>query len=336
MSTIAVTFADPAHYPYARSKIESERIVRESGLDWAIVRPTIVLGPESPLWSKFRSLAAAPAMIVFGNGRTRVNPVHVDDVAAVLADLADSESLGERVVEVGGPDVLSLEEMLTRIRRGAGRGAGPVVRVPVGPILGTLSILERFLMPVLPVAAGQFYAFARDSVASPGPGVRPAPAERIRFDAMVEEASSPSAAPTLPENDDVLDRECDTLTRYLIGEAAPPAIREKYRQAHAPGSQSPGSPDGLCHLARRGPRFARIADTFAVVFARRSPLRRKLVLLLALLESHGETSARVDTPDAGSPAGFVFAAGLRALVFLVVLALSLVFVPLGGVLGGRR
>ena len=51
VSTIAAGYPDQRYYPYATTKAQAESLVRESGLDLAIVRPTLVLGEKSPIWN---------------------------------------------------------------------------------------------------------------------------------------------------------------------------------------------------------------------------------------------------------------------------------------------
>lgn len=187
VSTIAVEYEDRRHYPYARSKEEAEAIVRASSSDWMILRPTIVLGPGSPLADRFRSLTGAPVMPVFGRGDVRINPVHVDDVCAVIVAALAQHPLGRRTASVGGADVLRLEEFLRRVRRARLGRDGPVVHVPVRAIIAVLGLLERFLMPVLPVSAGQFYSFVNDGVAATGEAPGPPPEARHGVDEMIRE-----------------------------------------------------------------------------------------------------------------------------------------------------
>ena len=47
MSTIAAAYAEQRYYPYAKSKSEAEALVRDSGMDFSIIRPTLVLGARS-------------------------------------------------------------------------------------------------------------------------------------------------------------------------------------------------------------------------------------------------------------------------------------------------
>lgn len=328
VSTIAVGYPDLRHYPYARAKEEAETRVRASGLDWAIVRPTVVLGPGSPLWDKFLALASAPVLPVFGDGKNRIQPVHVDDVAEAIAALAEDGELRGRVVEVGGRDVLTMEEFLRHIRREALGKEGPAVRFPVGLLIRGLAAAEPLLHAALPATAGQFYVFAHDSDASPS-GAAEAARRRGVAEIVAEHLAADRAADLPAPPDAELDAECETFCRYLAGTAPGEYVKRKYREAHAPGRHGPRREawDPLTAVARRGPGMARLVDAWSVVLARDGTLRRKLVLLLAILESSGETSSRVDRPDPGSVAGFFAGMALRAAGFALTLAFALVAVP---------
>lgn len=339
VSTIAVTYPEKRHYPYARAKDEAEVHVRASGLDWAVLRPTVVLGPGSPLWEKFRSLAAAPVTPVFGNGRNRIQPVHVGDVARCVEAMLDAETLGGRTVEFGGRDTLMLEEFLLRIRRAVVGKDGLVVHLPVGAIIRGLALLEPALLPVLPVGAGQFYVFAHDADAADDPSVVPPREERRGVDELIAEhgeADRRAAAEPVPDVE--LDAECSLFCRYLTGREPGEAVRAKYRAAHRPGSFGPrrGGPDPLTAIARRGPLFTRLVDAWCALLERGGTFRRKLVLLVAILESTGETAADVDTPDPGSRAGFFAGMAARGIGFAATFAAALVAVPVLRFLEARR
>jgi NADH dehydrogenase len=183
VSTISVTFPEKRHYPYARSKERAEEIVRSSDLDWAIIRPTIVLGPGSGWGKKLFALATAPIPFLFGSGRTRMQPVDVRDVAWFLAEMLGMPTLGRVTVEIGGPDVLTFDEFIAKVRA----RRTPILHVPAGPLVATLGALERPLFSLLPVTAGQFYGFLHDTTATPHTlAGRLMPARR-NVDAMIEE-----------------------------------------------------------------------------------------------------------------------------------------------------
>jgi NADH dehydrogenase len=167
VSTIAVKFRDKSQYYYAQSKQQAEAIVVQSGLRWTIVRPTIILGRNSPSLEALSRLATLPVVLVFGDGRTLVQPVFVEDVAACLVAMLESELLDGRTIEVGGPEVLSLEDLLLRIRRARGAGRAPIIHLPVRPIAACLGWVEPFLRPLLPFTAGQLASYTNAGTITP-------------------------------------------------------------------------------------------------------------------------------------------------------------------------
>jgi uncharacterized protein YbjT (DUF2867 family) len=103
---LSVPGADPAAaHPYLRSKGEAEGLVRNSGLEHAIVRATHVYGPGPGLWfSTALELALASPPAVLGRAETPIAPVYVDDVAAVLAAADDRSERVAGTWELEGPD----------------------------------------------------------------------------------------------------------------------------------------------------------------------------------------------------------------------------------------
>ena len=172
VSSIAASFPDRRFYPYAESKCAAEALVRESGLDTVILRPTMIFGPGSPVFNGLAKLAAGPAALALGGGRARVQPIHADDVVRLLLALATMERLGGRILEAGGPEILSMRELLVRIRRQLKGVTGPVLSLPLEPLRTLLGLIEPLALPVLPLTAGQLASFANDSVASPDPWIR--------------------------------------------------------------------------------------------------------------------------------------------------------------------
>ncbi|HXG43218.1 MAG TPA: NAD-dependent epimerase/dehydratase family protein [Gemmatimonadales bacterium] len=166
VSSVAAGFADRPHYHYAASKEAAERAVAASGLDYLVVRPTMVFGPGSPVQAGLSRLATLPAAVLFGTGEVLVQPVHVDDLAAVLVAALELRPLGGRVVTVGGPDRVRLRELLIRLRRAAKGSAGPVLRLPLEPWRSLLAWLEPIALGLLPITAGQLATFANDGVAA--------------------------------------------------------------------------------------------------------------------------------------------------------------------------
>ncbi|MDH5254592.1 MAG: NAD(P)H-binding protein [Gammaproteobacteria bacterium] len=188
VSTIAAGFHDRRWYHYADSKRQAELAVRESGLDWVIVRPTMVFGPGSPVQASLTRLASAPVGVVFGDGNVVVQPIHVSDLVAILLSLLQRRSFGREVVEAGGPEAVVLGDLLRRIRLKVRGRPGPMLHVPLGPLRGLLGLVDRPLWRLLPFTAGQMASFANPSVAAQLPGDLPAP--RHRIDEMLDGADA--------------------------------------------------------------------------------------------------------------------------------------------------
>jgi nucleoside-diphosphate-sugar epimerase len=159
VSTIAVTYPDLSHYAYGRSKRDAEAIVRDSGLDFFILRPTIVIGPDSPIWQKLSGLAALPVMPLLGGTRVRVQPVWVDDVARAIVAAAMAETAANRTIDVGGPESLTFADFMRRIRRARTGREGPALPIPLAPLLPMIGMLEKISGGRSPVTRGQFSAF---------------------------------------------------------------------------------------------------------------------------------------------------------------------------------
>jgi NADH dehydrogenase len=163
VSSIAVRFAGAPRYHYAESKKQAEEIVRTSGMPYTIVRPTLVLGPGSPNLESLTRLALMPVVPLFGGAEARVQPVHVDDLAAALVLICANPPRGE-TVEVGGPETLTMRDLLSRLR------GAPLhsVNVPFKPLAFALGACEDLLFPLLPFTAGQLASFVCDGIARPG------------------------------------------------------------------------------------------------------------------------------------------------------------------------
>ena len=172
ISSIAARFQDQSRYYYAQSKRQAEELVARSGIPYAILRPTIIMGPGAPVIDSLAKLAGAPVVPIFGDGRARVQPVSVGDLAACLLSMVEHGGFEREVIEIGGPEALSIEELLLKIRRARYGKPARVLHLPVRPIAAVLGALEKFLFPVLPVTAGQLASFTYDGTAQssfPGP-----------------------------------------------------------------------------------------------------------------------------------------------------------------------
>ena len=136
-----------------------------------------------------------------------------------------------------------------------------------------------------------------------------------------------------------LERECDVFARYLTGRPAEPYVGRKYREAFAGTRQARLAVCGrfdrlLLTLSGIHPLLTRVADIYSRFFSSGSVVRRRLVMLLALLESDAVSIERLDFPTCGGLAGFVLGMGVRGLVsLLLLLPALLILLPLQVLLG---
>jgi NADH dehydrogenase len=101
---------------YARAKAAGERAVLAAAPDTTIMRPSVVFGPEDQFTNRFAALARmAPALPLIGGGVTRLQPVYVGDIARAVADAADGKTRPGGIYELGGPEVLTMREIMETI-----------------------------------------------------------------------------------------------------------------------------------------------------------------------------------------------------------------------------
>jgi uncharacterized protein YbjT (DUF2867 family) len=133
--------------PYYRGKAIQEAMLKESGVPFSIVRPTLVFGKEDILVNNIAWLIRkSPVFPIFGSGRYRVQPVFVED----LAEIAIGESLNNAgaMIDAIGPETFTFQELVELIAAKIGRRP-MMLKVP--PSLGIFcgQIISLFLRDVL-------------------------------------------------------------------------------------------------------------------------------------------------------------------------------------------
>ena len=116
---------------YHRSKKEADDFLRGLPLDWVVVKPSVVYGPDGASARLFTMLASLPLVPVPGDGAQSLQPVHVDDVVQGIVALVESTKPERRDVDVVGPAPLALRDYLARLRHALGLGNARCVRIPL-------------------------------------------------------------------------------------------------------------------------------------------------------------------------------------------------------------
>jgi len=166
VSSIAVSFSDRRGYAYAESKECAEKLLSDSTLRYCIVRPTIILGEDSPIWHSFYKLAESSVIILPGSGKVKIQPIDVNDMVDVLFEIFDKEYFNNEVLEVGGPDILSINDFVIKIHNACKDKSPRILHLPLGFIVGLLRLIEKVTPSLLPVNSGQFSSFCNDGTAT--------------------------------------------------------------------------------------------------------------------------------------------------------------------------
>ena len=330
VSSVAVTFPDLAGYHYAQAKILAESAVRNSGLRFLIVRPTMILGSGAPILASLEKLAGLPIAMLPGSGRARVEPIHVDDVVSCLVTAVGTDAFNNQEIVLAGAERISMEALIRKLRAARRGTAGPLVRIPLPFLQVPLKLAEAMgLGRLLPITAGQLSSFRYDGVGAPNALQRERPPS-LGLDEMLGQAAV--------TNGDAahLDLECNVFTRYLLGIDADAYVRVRYLTAHStlPALATRDPFDSfLVKFARRGRLFAKLADAHAALFAPASLLRAKMVLLLAILETCPPTHRMIDAPLGGRPLGALLDLGGTGVSSLLSIIMgSLILWPMRAVI----
>lgn len=330
VSTIAVKYPDKYHYDYALSKIEAEKAVQSSGLKYAIVRPTIVVGAKSPLWNNLFRMAKVRVIPYFGNGSTKIQPIHVEDLVDCMVSILDNDLFTNQLYELGGPDTVTFDEFMNAIHFEYTGKYPRIFHIPYKPLRAILAMLEGIFYQFLPVTVGQLSTFNNDGI------IQPNELYRKYVDRMktVREMLQQLVKRETEKNDNrILQQECRVFTRYLVGEAPTEYVVEKYIEAHAElgvfnGNRAEPFDHFLVQVATRNRLFVRMVDSYASIFYKNSLLRKKLTLLLAILESCVPFSRHFETPDSTNIFGISINIILRGLLFSITFLLgSILLVP---------
>lgn len=141
---------------YIRAKGRAEQVVRDSTLEWVIVRPSVIFG-EGDEFVGFTKLLTPPLLAPLpGGGKTRFQPIWVDDLAPMLADCVEDEQRAGELYELGGPGQLTLKQIAKMIR-------SYVAVVPIPMSLAGLGLSIAGAIPGFPMGRDQYRSLRFDN-----------------------------------------------------------------------------------------------------------------------------------------------------------------------------
>jgi NADH dehydrogenase len=154
--------SDDPKLRYLHSKWRGEELVRESGLEWVVLRPSLLFGEGDGFFNLVKVTLTwwSPGIVAIpGDGSARFQPLSVDDLAiAVERSLVEPGRAGS-VYEIGGPAYLSYREIVDRVMAVTGKR-----RLKLGlpvPIISALTAVTDRILPIFPVSHDQIASLGR-------------------------------------------------------------------------------------------------------------------------------------------------------------------------------
>ncbi|MEN8144676.1 MAG: NAD-dependent epimerase/dehydratase family protein [Gemmatimonadota bacterium] len=146
--------SDRGNSSVLRDKFMAEETVRASGLDYVILRPSVIYGPGDALTSRLALiLRRLPVFPLLGDGRFVLQPVAVEDIIDALAQAVERRDVSRSLFELVGPDHIQFNELIEIVGRAIGIRR-PVLRLPAA-LAAPVTWLTRTLRRPYPMSPSQ-------------------------------------------------------------------------------------------------------------------------------------------------------------------------------------
>jgi uncharacterized protein YbjT (DUF2867 family) len=150
---------------YHRTKWEAEELVRASGIPFTILRPSLIYGAGDLFTIRLSEMIRlSPVLPVIGSGRSRIQPIFIDDVVECIRKIVTSDSCLNEMYEIGGPEQLTYEAVTKTIAEVMGVNH-PTVHMPMF-FMRTMARVAETLLPKPPVTTDQLIMLQEDNVCS--------------------------------------------------------------------------------------------------------------------------------------------------------------------------
>jgi NADH dehydrogenase len=149
---------------YAQSKAAGEKAVLSAVPSATILRPSLMFGPEDQFTNRFAALAQISPVLPLVGGDTRMQPVYVGDVAEAVADAVDGKTKAGATYELGGPEVLTMREIMQLILKMTDRNRA-LLPLPFG-LARFQAFFLQFAPGILKLTPDQVELLKTDNVVS--------------------------------------------------------------------------------------------------------------------------------------------------------------------------
>jgi uncharacterized protein YbjT (DUF2867 family) len=164
MSALGAAAGAPSRY--SATKFEAEELVRASGLDWTIFRPSLVFGIGDDFFGRvLKNLVGTPIVPQIGDGLFPFRPVWVGDVATAFTQALGNPATIGQLYDLVGPKEYTLRQLLD-LEMDALGGRKPVVPAPI--FLMDIAVpLMQILGPLAPITRDQYAMLKAGNTADP-------------------------------------------------------------------------------------------------------------------------------------------------------------------------
>jgi NADH dehydrogenase len=163
----AIGAQDNPTYPYLHAKWQAERAVMRSGLNYTILRPSIVFGEGDEFINALAGLVRYnPVVPVAGDGKAKFQPIWVEDLVTCIVACLDEGAHDGQTLEVGGPEHLTYDEILDAVKETLGKSRAKV-HVPLAVMRPVAQVME-WVLPRPPVTREQLKMLALDNITDTG------------------------------------------------------------------------------------------------------------------------------------------------------------------------
>jgi NADH dehydrogenase len=194
ISGIGADPASPSRYIGARGR--GERVVQQAFPRAVILRPSVMFGPDDAFLNSLAKIVRqSPVVPLIGGGRTRLQPVHVGDVAEAVARCLRSPGAEGKTYELGGAKAYGLREIMEMVAARLGRRCR-FLPIPFGLAHPMARLAE--LLPAAPLTVAQVDLLRDDNLPAAGaPGLAELSITPRQLEDML--AALPTSSPSPPE-----------------------------------------------------------------------------------------------------------------------------------------
>ncbi|MHB1347262.1 MAG: SDR family oxidoreductase [Candidatus Humimicrobiaceae bacterium] len=136
----------PTENKFKAMKLESEELIKKSGINYTILRPTMIYGgkEDNNFFKMLNFIKKKGFFVIFGNGKNLIQPVHVDDVAKAVTDVLDDPATFNKTYVICGRNAIQYNEMLQTVRNLLGKNFR-IIKLPINASKFAVNIYKKIV-----------------------------------------------------------------------------------------------------------------------------------------------------------------------------------------------